>query len=107
MDNKEEFKKIWDIFNNLILKSDKLKTKTFYEFAKVYVEKNEQFISSESSNPIKNLERKIRRWEESYKDGRKQQRNTINELKEYCNFLEVKVFKHELLEDEDIEHWFD
>lgn len=105
MNRKKEFEKIWNQFIISIKNSKKLEKKTIYSFAKFYLDFNPN--DKNKGDPVKNLDRKIRKWKENYDLGRTPQNNTIENLKEYCIFLDNTPFKHELLEDEDIEHWFD
>lgn len=103
----KEFINLFEKFENDIKNSKKLDIKTFYGFSKYYIKNNP--LSEENTtkgNPTKNLERKLKRWKDRLYNNTFQKK-TYDELIKYYEALNGDYFNHQLLPDEDIEHWFD
>ncbi|WP_404317027.1 hypothetical protein [Malaciobacter canalis] len=100
--NYKEFVNLWNLFEKEIQETDKFEPKNIYGFAKFYLS-----IHPEEDTTVKNLKRKIERWKEGIKENRNFQRETINQLNDFCKFLNETYFVQELLDDEKPEHWFD
>lgn len=98
----KNFRKLWEIFYKEVQTNKKFTPKTLHGFSKYYIEENPHIETT-----AKNLKRKLERWEERVGTNNNFQNNTYLELEEYYKFINKSYFKHELLEDEDIEHWFD
>jgi len=98
----QEFKKLWKLFYNEIEKTNKFIPKNLYGFSKYYIKNKPEIETS-----AKNLKRKLERWEERITTNNNFQNNTYLELEEYYKSLNEEYFKHELLDDEGFEHWFD
>lgn len=98
----KDFKDLWNLFIKEVKTTDKFEPKTLHGFSKYYLEKN-----PETDTTVKNLKRKLERWEERITTDNNFQNQTYFQLEEYYRCINTIYFKHELLEDEDIEHWFD
>lgn len=101
IDSNKKFKELWETFYSEIQTNNKFNPKTLHGFSKYYIEENPHIETT-----AKNLKRKLERWKERI-DNTNFQNNTYLELEEYYKFIKKSYFKHELLDDEDIEHWFD
>ncbi|ABV67156.1 hypothetical protein Abu_0896 [Aliarcobacter butzleri RM4018] len=102
-----KFINLFEKFRNEIKTSKKLDRNSFYGFAKYYIKNNT--ICDENNtkgNPIKNLERKLKRWEERLNNNIFQEK-TFEELLKYYKSLNENYCYQELLPDEYPQHWFD
>lgn len=107
VDNKKEFEKIWNLFEDEVI-SRFGRTKdgkpNFSEFAKFYEKRNSD---DTEKNDYKKVYDKLTKMSNRKNSITIIRNGTIEKIQEYYKILKDDYFIQELLDDETPEHWFD
>lgn len=107
VDNKENFEKIWNLFEKEVIKrfgTINDGKPNFSEFAKF----NEKYNSDNSEkNDYKKVYDKLTKMSNRKNSITTIRNGTIEKIQEYCKVLQEGYFIQEFLNDESPSHWFD